>query len=465
LANAWVFEKVQHQPSVKMGEGDALHGTGAMIRYTHDTRTLQPGDYYVAVRGERYDGHIFVSEAIRKGAAGIIVDRRAAVMRDIEIPPHVECIRVPDTVAYLAREANRRLMRLGCKVVAITGSVGKTTVKRAVVTVLREAFPVVTPQGNWNTLLGISLTILNELTHSAQVFVTEMGIYYRSDLLQMCSIIPPTVGLVTNVQAVHLDTLGTIENVALAKSELVESIGPDGIACLNIDDPRVRAMQSRCRGRVLFYGTQEGADIVPDRLRAEIPLLGSYRTQTALAALSVAECFTMPDEQIQAGLTKLKSEKGRLVKLAGRNGAILIDDTYNASLLSSMAALDTLLEQPATRRVAFLGDMLELGSEEDSAHRAVLARVLEFADQVVLVGPRFSRAARHFIPQQVATFTDSLTTLAALKSGALYVPAAGDVVLIKGSAGIRMERLTASLLSPELDPRAVLVRQESSWQP
>jgi UDP-N-acetylmuramoyl-tripeptide--D-alanyl-D-alanine ligase len=435
-----------------------------MIRYTHDTRTLQPGDYYVAVRGERYDGHSFVPEAIRKGAAGLIVDRRAADMHDVEIPPHVELIRVSDSVAYLAREANRRLMRLGCDVVAVTGSVGKTTVKQAIVTVLREAFSVVTPQGNWNTLLGISLTILNELTHSEQKFVTEMGIYYQSDLLQMCSIIPPNVGVVTNVQAVHLDTLGTIENVALAKSELVDSIGPNGIACLNSDDPRVHAMQSRCRGRVLLYGTQEGAHIMPDRLRADIPLLGSYRTQTALAALSVAECFDMPDEQIQAGLAKLKSEKGRLVKLAGRNGATLIDDTYNASLLSSMAALDTLHEQPATRRIAFLGDMLELGSEEDAAHRAVLARVLDIAEQVVLVGPRFARAARHFTPQQVATFTDSLTALEALKSGAFYVPAAGDVVLIKGSAGIRMERLVAHLLNPELDPRAVLIRQEAGWQ-
>ncbi len=435
-----------------------------MIRYTHDTRTLQPGDYYVAVRGERYDGHNFIPEAIRKGAAGLIVDRRAADMRDFAIPPHVELIRVPDSVAYLAREANRHLMRLGCDVVAVTGSVGKTTVKQAIVTVLREAFPVVSPQGNWNTLLGISLTILNELTHSEQKFVTEMGIYYRSDLLQMCSIIPPRVGVVTNVQAVHLDTLGTIEHVALAKSELVDSIGPDGVACLNFDDPRVRAMQSRCRGRVLSYGTQAGADITPERLRADIPLLGSYRTQTALAALSVAECFNMPDEQIQAGLAKLPSEKGRLVKLAGRDGITLIDDTYNASLLSSMAALDTLREQPTRRRIAFLGDMLELGTEEDPAHRAVLERVLDVADQVVLVGPRFARAARHFTPLQAATFTDSLTALDALKSGALYAPTAGDVVLIKGSAGIRMERLVAHLLSPELDPRAVLVRQEAGWQ-
>jgi len=435
-----------------------------MIRYTHDTRTLQPGDYYVAVRGERYDGHIFIPEAIRKGAAGLIVDRRAADMRDLEVPPHVELIRVSDSVAYLAREANRHLMRLGCDVVAVTGSVGKTTVKQAIVTVLREAFPVVSPQGNWNTLLGISLTILNELTHSEQKFVTEMGIYYRSDLLQMCSIIPPKIGLVTNVQAVHLDTLGTIEHVALAKSELVDSIGPDGVACLNFDDPRVRAMQSRCRGRVLSFGTQAGADITPERLRADIPLLGSYRTQTALAALSVAECFNMPDEQIQAGLAKLPSEKGRLVKLAGRDGITLIDDTYNASLLSSMAALDTLREQPAGRRIAFMGDMLELGSEEDPAHRAVLERVLDVADQVVLVGPRFARAARHFTPLQVATFTDSLTALDALKSGALYAPTAGDVVLIKGSAGIRMERLVAHLLNPELDPRAVLVRQEAGWQ-
>jgi UDP-N-acetylmuramoyl-tripeptide--D-alanyl-D-alanine ligase len=438
-----------------------------MIRYAHDTRSIRPGEYYVAIRGERYDGHTFVANALHKGAAGLIIERDTAALDGVTIPPHVEVIRVDDSVAYLARQAQQRITSLGCDVVAITGSVGKTTTKNAIVTVLEQAFPVITPQGNWNTLLGLSLTVLNELTSSEQKFVTEIGIYHAGEITEICRFIPPTVGVVVNVQAVHLDTLGTVENVAQAKGELVEMLTESGTACLNYDDPRVRAMQSRCKGRVLFYGTDPAADIRPDRITADIPLLGVYKTSTALAALSVGACFGMPDALINQGLARLGTVKGRLVKLLGVEGTTLLDDTYNASLSSSLAALDALQQQPATRRIAFLGDMLELGSTEDAAHQTVLDRALEVAERVVLVGPRFARAAQALPPQhseRVALFATSHEAVEALKLGEPYHARAGDVLLFKGSAGIRMERMVAFFLHPDIEPHTVLVRQEANWR-
>lgn len=451
-----------------------------MIRYCHDTRTLQPGEYYVAVRGERYDGHSFVAEALRKGAAGLVIEHD---IHGVELPPHVDVVRVDDTVEYLGREATRRIQALGCNVVAITGSVGKTTTKRAIVTVLEQAFPVVTPQGNWNTVLGLALTVLNELTRSDQIFVAEMGMYYLGEIARLCHFFPPTVGVVTNVQAVHLETVGTIENVAVAKGELVEALRPTGVACLNYDDGRVRAMTSRCRGRVLFYGTDPAADIRPERITVDVPLLGAYRTQTALAALSVGVCLGMSDEAMNAGLMQLAPEKGRLVRLPGVAGTTLIDDTYNASQLSSMAALEVLRDHPARRRVVFLGDMLELGSAEEEAHRVVLDYALSVADLVVLVGPRMTRADQNREPRtanheprtanheprttnqaaRVVTFPDWQAAAETLRNDSVYAPVAGDVVLFKGSAGMRLEKLLRLFLSAEVDARAVLVRQEASW--
>ncbi len=443
-----------------------------MIRYTHDTRTLEPGDYYVAIRGERYDGHTFIPNALEQGAAGLVIDRDLATLpglSNLSVPTHIDIIRVDDCTTYLAREARRRLETLGCDVVAITGSVGKTTTKKAIVNVLQQAYAVVTPRGNWNTLLGLSLTVLNELTHSDQKFVTEIGIYHAGEITEVCTYIRPRVAVVVNVRGVHLETMGTIENIARAKGELVECLPSDGYACLNYDDPRVRAMQDRCQGRVRSYGIDQAADVRPERITTEIPLLGDYKTHIALAAIAVADCFDMPDELVQQGLAQIQSDKGRLYKLPGIHDTVLIDDTYNASLSSSLAALEVLRQYDGDgpRRIAMLGDMLELGSEEESSHQIVVTWALEVADLVLLVGPRFWHAVTQLnahSPDRLFTFADVHAALEALQEEPIYQAMPGDVVLFKGSAGMRMERLVELFLSPELAARDVLVRQEAHWR-
>ncbi len=435
-----------------------------MIRFSHDTRSMQPGDYYVAIHGERYDGHDFIPQALAQGAAGLVIERDLPA--DLVVPHHVEVRRVANSVEYLAQLAKQRIESYGTQVIAVTGSVGKTTTKRALVSVLSRYFPVVTPRNNLNTLLGIALTVVNELTSPDQKLVVEIGMYYRGIIARVCEFIPPLIGVVTSVQPVHLETMGTIENIALAKGELVEALPPHGIACLNADDPRVRAMQDRCKGRVLFYGAHPESDVHPAHITVRLPLLGSYQIYTAMAVIAVGRCLGLSDEQINQGLAELTPEKGRLVPLPGVNGVRLIDDTYNASLTSTLAALEV-LSQHETRRIAFLGDMLELGSEEQASHRAVLTYALEVADQLVLVGPRLALAWQQLAPtprQPVALFATSQEVVAALADATLYQPTPGDVVLVKGSAGMRMERVVQALLSPELDSHMVLVRQEASWQ-
>lgn len=437
-----------------------------MITYSTDSRTLQPGEHFVAIRGERFDGHDFVAEALDKGAGGLVVEQEP---EGVTLPDDLPVAVVEDSERYLGEQALQRLRELGTEVVGITGSVGKTTTKNAIATVLSEAMPVVANAGNLNTVLGLSLTVLNQLHRPEQVLVAEMGAYQRGSIRRLCSFFPPTVAVVTVVQPVHLERMGTLENIKLAKSELVEAVPEDGVACLNWDDARVRWMADRCAGRVLSYGTHPDAEVRPDRITANIPLLGSYVTQTALATFSVGLSLGMAEATINAGLADLTAERGRLRQLPGREGITLIDDTYNAALASTLAALEVLRDVEATRRIAFLGDMLELGTTEARSHREVVQFALEAAhlDLLVLVGERMTAAARELEAERrndVLTFEASSDVVAELEAGRLYVPAPDDAVLAKGSASTRMERIMAHLLSPEVDPGDVLVRQSPGWQ-
>ncbi len=434
------------------------------LKYSIDTRTIQPGEYFVAILGDRYDGHNFIPQAIEKGAIGLIVEKDVT---GLGLPAHIVIKQVQDTIHYLAGEAHKLIEKLQTDVIAITGSVGKTTTKNAIATVLRQAFPVVTSKGNLNTLLGLSLTVLNQLSDNKQKLVVEMGTYQKGNIAHLCYFIPPAISVITNIHPVHLEKMGTMENITLAKREAVEALPPKGIACLNWDDSRVRTMADHCRGRAIFYGQQPGADFVPERITVDIPLLGSYKIYPALAAFCVGHCLGLPDNIINQGLSKLTPNKGRLVKLPGINKTTLLDDTYNASLVSTLVALEALSNQPTKRRIAFLGDMLELGDEEAVSHRQIVKSTIEVADRIILVGPRMSLAARQMnTPQdkQIFTFENSNNVVTALKAGQVYQPEEGDCILVKGSAGVRMERVAQCLLSPEIDANSTLVRQEASWK-
>jgi UDP-N-acetylmuramoyl-tripeptide--D-alanyl-D-alanine ligase len=437
-----------------------------MPHYSSDTRSLQPGDTFVAVRGERTDGHAYLTEAVARGATALIVEAGTfgTSVAISGVPERVEVVRVPDTVVYLGELARQRLSELRPVVVAVTGSMGKTTTKNAIATVVSQAHPVLAPKGNLNTLLGLSVTLLNELRNAGMVVVAEMGAYQPGDLAQICEYIRPAISVVTNVRPVHLERMGSLENVALAKGEIVDALPESGTACLNADDPLVWAMAARCRGRVLSYGAGAGADISPALIRVPIPLLGTYQVYTALAAYSVGRCLGMSDAAIDAGLAQLRPEKGRLKSLPGLNGSRLIDDTYNASRDSMMAALEVLADQPAARRLAVLGDMLELGSVEREAHREVVARALQVAGGVVLVGPRLAAAAAELGARPLAAFANSKEAGAAQAASQLLQPQPGDLILIKGSEGMRMERLTEQLVAPELDRERELPRQDVAWK-
>lgn len=423
--------------------------------FSTDTRTLQPGDTYVAIRGEVHDGHRFIPQALAAGATGIVTEQ------DVDVPEEIEVTRVQDSVDWLVENASAKVRASDARVVAITGSVGKTTTRAAIHAVVAQGFPVVASEGNKNTPLGLALMLLNREIPEGAVLVLEMGARLPGDIRELSAAFPPDISVVTNVKGVHVETLGSIDGVAREKSEIVQALGTSGVACLNGDDPRVRAMSDLTDGTTLFYGTGPGCDLGPDLVTATLPILGDHAMHTALSAFAVGRALGMGDTAINAGLAEIVPEKGRLVRLEGANGSTLIDDTYNASPDAAKAALLVLRQLNGSRKIACLGDMLELGETEVEQHADVLRAALEIADVVVAVGPIMAQAANGLTVQTL----ESSTELAeAIRAGTVDFPRTGDVVLVKGSQGTRMERVSEALLHPALDPADVLPRQSESWK-
>ena len=428
------------------------------MAFSTDTRTIQPGDTYVAIRGETHDGHAFVGDAVAKGAAAVVVEQDPGPLAD-----GVAVTVVDGAVRHLVDLASGRVRELGLETVAITGSVGKTTTRTAIGAVLRESFRVQTSEGNKNTPLGLSLTLLNADLGPDTVLVLEMGARLAGDIKELCAAFPPTVGVVTNVRGVHLETFGSLDGVEREKSEIVRALAASGTAVLNGDDPRARRMADVTAGSVVLYGTAGDCDVRPEHVTATLPILGDHAVYTAMAATAVGRALGMDADAVTRGLEAMESEPGRLRRLAGRGGSVLIDDTYNASPDAARSALDVLAGLDADRRTAVLGDMLELGETEVDQHADVLRHALDRADRVVAVGLIMARAADRVGADPRLSTAPSSSQLADRVGDVLEV-GEGDAVLVKGSQGARMERVSRALLSPDLDPADVLPRQSPQWK-
>ena len=435
-----------------------------MQRYSKDTRSIQPGEYYVAIKGMHFDGHDFVQDAIRKGAAGVVLERPVDVNTSNN---KVDVIMVDDSEKYLAEQAHLKIKTINPDIVAVTGSLGKTNTKNAIATILEQRFPVVSSQGNLNTILGLSLTILNADFSAETKLVLEMGASRLGDIAALCAYFPPDISVVTNVHEVHLASFGTLETVAQTKGELVSALKSEGVACLNYDDPWVREMHHLHKGRTIFYGKDKRSHLRPDAIGVELPLLGGHAVYIALAAYGVGRALGLSDGLVNQGLSALKPEKGRLFKLPGVQGITLIDDSYNASSAATEAALAVMRQQAGSRYIVFLGDMLELGERALQEHARMIRSAVNIADQVILAGDLMAAAAATLpreIRDRLALYPTSLEIADEISKGRIYRPTQGDVVLVKGSQGMRMERISKVLLHPDIEPSEVLPRQSISWQ-
>jgi UDP-N-acetylmuramoyl-tripeptide--D-alanyl-D-alanine ligase len=454
---------------VLAGTGGALRGglpAGFRFdRVERDARAARPGDLFVAIRGERFDGHQFVADAAANGAAAALV---RAAWADLHPNPPLPLVVVPDdpipALQRLAAAWRNELPAL--RVVGITGSVGKTSAKEVAAAVLGRRFRTFRSHGNLNNEIGLPLCLL-EIAPDTEVAVLEMGgAYAFGDLRLLAGIARPDVGVELNVHPVHLERMGSLEAIAETKAELIDALPPAGIAVLNGDDPLVSAMASRAPGRVVTFGFGASNDLrasgIADRGLAgcaftleigdrawpvETPMVGSHVPMLALSGLAVGYALGMTPEEMIPALAD-RAAQVRVQFLPGPRGSILIDDTYNASPPSVLSSLGVLAAHPAARRVAVLGEMRELGGESEAAHRLVGARAGEVADLVVTFGAAAAPLAEvagsiDGRSPRVASFAaDRRDELAAFLLGEL---ADGDVVLLKGSRGLRMEEIVQRL--------------------
>ena len=441
-----------------------------------DSRRVAAGAMFVAIPGQKVDGHDFVAQAFERGAAVALIEHPVAVpsttldlrrgLPTDELPaltPPI-CLVVENTIAALQQIAAFWRSKLTLQVVGVTGSVGKSTTKEAIAQVLSQRFKTLKSPANFNNEIGLPLSVLR-LTEQHQYAVLEMGFYVPGEIAQLCTIAHPQIGVLNNIGTVHAERAGSQEAIAQGKGELVEALpaAPEGVAILNYDDPWIRPMKSHTKARVLYYGLDPAADLWADELLGlglegircrihyqgeslalQAPMVGRHSVMTALRAIAVGLTAGMSWDEIVAGLHEHK-EQIRLVTLRAENGALILDDTYNASPESTLAALNLLNDLPG-RRIAVLGDMLELGRYERAGHDQVGERAAEVADILITLGHR-----AHMIAEAACN--------AGMKKSAIYEYekiepvvdwlkqnlCSDDVALIKGSRGVSMDQIVAAL--------------------
>ena len=421
-----------------------------------DTRRIKPGNLFVALAGERFDGHEFVEQAITQGAAGILVQRAAVVSSST-----AAIITVADTRQALQNLATFHRRRFDVPVIAITGSNGKTTTKDLTAAVLASRFSVLKTEANFNNEIGLPLTLLN-LTCDHQAAVVEMGMRGLGEIAELARIAEPTAGIVTNVGETHMELLGSLDNIALAKSELVTAIPTCGFIMLNGDDPYVQAMNSKANGKVIFYGLQADCHVratdivVTDQQTAFVchchgrkfpvllPAIGRHNVYNALAAIGAGWELGLTADEITAGILTFQAGTMRQ-QIQCIGSYTVINDAYNASPLSMASALDTLRQVARGRMVAVLGDMLELGNVAVDAHRRIGKLAAEQGVQLVItvgsLAKNIAEAARESGVDHVAACDNHQQAVQALHT---YLQP-GDTVLIKGSRGMKMEQLVNML--------------------
>ena len=457
--------------------GTPVAGTHPVSDVVIDSRKAGPGTLFIALHGEKADGHDYVADALRRGAQAALVERemdlpypvvdlRPGASDKPSLPAELPALlRVEDTLLALQEAARRWVRRFDARIIGITGSVGKTTTKEVTAQMLSRRYVTLKSEASYNNEIGLPLTVLRLRPEHERV-VLEMSMYVPGEIALLCDIAPPQVGVVTLIAPVHLERAGTLENIIAAKTELVRALppAPEGVAILNMDDENVMGMAKHTQARIVTYGLNPQADIWADRIEGlgldgirfwlhhgdehrqlRLPMLGRHSVHTALRAAAVGLVEGMHWDEIVAGLQESRNQL-RLIAVKGPRGSVILDDTYNASPESTIAALNLLNDLMEGRRIAVLGDMLELGSYEELGHKRVGVRAANVADLLVTVGERgriiAREAARAGMPEDAIRAMETAEEAAAFLKDIIQ---RGDAILVKGSRAVGMERVVSLL--------------------
>ena len=468
-----VLEALNKLPSL---QGNPAVMASVITEAHVDSRKAIPGSMFVALPGERVDGHNFVGDAFNRGAMFALVQREmGSQFTTLDLRPGQDpavfspdklegpiCLRVPDSLQALQTIAGFWRRKLKLKVIGITGSVGKSTTKEVVAEVLSQRYYTLKSSGNLNNEIGLPLMLLS-LSEGHERAVLEMGFYVLGEITFLCNLALPEIAVINNIGTVHAARAGDQATIAQGKGELVEALPETGVAILNYDDPLVVPMASRTKAQVIYYGLDPAADVWADEVEGlglegirfrlnyrgdaihiRVPMIGRHSVQTALRAAAVGLADGLTWQEIVDGLRSSTTQL-RLMAVRASSGALILDDTYNASPESMLAALN-LLDELEGRKIAVLGDMLELGQYEWIGHEKVGIRAAQVANLLVTVGERgrmiAAAAARAGLAGSLITELESTDQAAEYLKTRL---GPNDVVLIKGSRGMRMERLVSKL--------------------
>lgn len=440
-----------------------------------DSRQVTPSALFIALQGERVDGHDYLDEAFSRGALAAliekkvdtrypVIDTRSALPENFPIPEPPFCIHVDKTLTALQKAAANWRKKLNVKVIGITGSVGKSTTKELVAEVLSQRYSIIKNPGNFNNEIGLPLTML-QMTDATEIAVLEMGFYIPGEIKFLCDIAKPGVGIVTNIGTVHAERAGSQEMIAKGKVELLENLPPSplGTAIVNVDDPWVRWMMDKTKANLLTYSQETDADITARNIvglgldgieftlsnkvrtqRIRVPIIGTHSIMTILRAAAAGFAMGLTWDEVITGL-QTSSSQLRLTAVKSNKGALILDDTYNATPESTVAALN-LLGEIKGRRIAVLGDMYELGQYEKSGHELVGEVAAKTTDELITVGIKAKiiaeSALANGLPLSRITCTDTISEVIDILLPQINQ---GDVVLIKGSHGLRMDRIVREI--------------------
>ncbi len=454
---------------IKAVSGKIIRGDQDCLlnRISIDSRTLIPGDLFFAIIGPNFDGHDFIFEACNKGAIGVVVCKRtSALLQNEQIGKDKIIIEVKDTLSALQDWSKHYKDKFKTFNICVTGSNGKTTTKEIIAHILSQEFPLLKTSGNYNNEIGIPLTLL-QLNKSHKLLVAEMGMRGLGEIKTLTNFIPPDLAVITNIGEAHIGLLGSKDNIFKAKSELLQSLDKDGIAIINKDDPYFFKMLEIVKDKKVYtFGIENKSDIMACNIRMVsdkgirftlevqndksrkiyFPLLGRHNIYNALAAIAVAFTLGIELDLIERGLSSFKPLDLHMQLSNFCNDIKILNDSYNASPLSVKNALETLAEVARTnRKIAILGDMLELGEKTDFYHREIGKKVAKLSiDTLITVGSGGKIIAQSSKKEGMAeerVFSFDKNKKLNLAKKLLNLTKPGDFILLKGSREMEMEEI------------------------
>jgi len=402
-----------------------------------DSRLIKSGEFFVPVKGENFNGYEYIDQSLKNGSAGVLELKELYLL------------------------SKEKLNKINPKIIGVTGSSGKTSMTSYLYTALSARFKCC--RGRLNTKLGLSVNVINDMQKDCEIFIAEIGMDKAGEIADTVKMFSLDIAFITTINHVHIEKLGSLKNLIKAKAEILTGIKKDGVLLFNKDNEYVKKIATQFKGKKIGYGLSYASKQEIKSIISNTKLLGVHNISNLLGVKAACEILGFTARDIPKVFRDIKSPKGRLNLLNGINGSVMIDDSYNANPESTKYALDALVSYPGKKKIVILGDMLELGNFEQTDHQKILKYLssLKYPISTILVGERF-KLALSTANIDAKVFNTSRDVANAIQKKKIKI-SKNDIILVKGSQGIRMEIIVKALLKNSKLADKLLVRQDARW--